>query len=87
MSLNQILEPPVRIELTFEVYDTTILFTRLSFSTKLEPRVGIEPTSLLYESSVLPLNYIGLMTALLYIKNQAFFNSKAVSTLFPQEEN
>ena len=25
-----------------------------------EPRVGIEPTFLLYESSVLPLNYIGL---------------------------
>ena len=26
-----------------------------------EPRVGIEPTCLLYESSVLPLNYIGLL--------------------------
>ena len=25
----------------------------------LEPRAGIEPTFLLYESSVLPLNYIG----------------------------
>src|SRR3989344_6621660 len=36
------------------------LGSSVSFSTKLEPRVGIEPTFLLYESSVLPLNYIGL---------------------------
>ncbi len=35
-----------------------------------EPRVGIEPTFLLYESSVLPLNYIGLF---FFIKTRPSF--------------
>ena len=34
-------------------------FTKKPLGTLLEPRVGVEPTFLLYESSVLPLNYIG----------------------------
>ncbi len=32
----------------------------------LEPKVGIEPTSQLYESCVLPLNYIGVITRAVY---------------------